>query len=258
MKTYTLKAKDIDKRWRVFDAEGQTLGRLATEIAIALRGKDKPTFTPHLDMGDFVIVTNAAKVKLTGQKIDPEALPAPHRLPRWPQGGAPGRAAGQAPGPGDPRRRVGHDPEGPPGPSADPAPQGVRAVLTTRTRPRCNAGQGKKRTEEAANSVDHASSISRGTGRRKTVRRARPPLPRRPGSRRQRPHAGGRPPADHPAGDRDAPPDRARPDRQVRRPGEGRRRRRHRLGRRHLARHRPRPRRSSTRPSSLSCAATAC
>ena len=68
MKTYTLTAKEIDKRWRVFDAEGQTLGRLATEIAIALRGKDKPTFTPFLDMGDFVIVTNAAKVKLTGQK----------------------------------------------------------------------------------------------------------------------------------------------------------------------------------------------
>jgi large subunit ribosomal protein L13 len=68
LKTYTLTAKEIDKRWRVYDAEGQTLGRLATEIAIALRGKDKPTFTPFLDMGDFVIVTNAAKVKLTGQK----------------------------------------------------------------------------------------------------------------------------------------------------------------------------------------------
>jgi len=69
VKTYTLSAKDIDKRWRVVDAEGVTLGRLATEIAAALRGKDKPTFTPHLDMGDFVIVTNASKVKLTGQKL---------------------------------------------------------------------------------------------------------------------------------------------------------------------------------------------
>lgn len=69
MKTYTLKAKDIEKRWRVFDAEGKALGRLATEIANAIRGKDKPTFSPHLDMGDFVIVTNAEKVKLTGQKI---------------------------------------------------------------------------------------------------------------------------------------------------------------------------------------------
>lgn len=69
MKTYTLRAKDIEKKWRVFDAEGIALGRLATEVATALRGKDKPTFTPHLDMGDFVIVTNAEKVKLSGQKI---------------------------------------------------------------------------------------------------------------------------------------------------------------------------------------------
>ena len=68
MKTYTLTAKEIDKRWRVFDAADQPLGRVATQIAIALRGKDKPTFTPFLDMGDFVIVTNASKVKLTGQK----------------------------------------------------------------------------------------------------------------------------------------------------------------------------------------------
>ena len=69
MKTYTLKAKDIEKRWRVVDAADRPLGRVATEIADALRGKDKPTFTPHLDMGDFVIVTNASKVKLTGQKL---------------------------------------------------------------------------------------------------------------------------------------------------------------------------------------------
>jgi large subunit ribosomal protein L13 len=69
VKTYTLQAKDIDKRWRVVDAQDRPLGRLATEVAAALRGKDKPTFTPHLDMGDFVIVTNASRVKLTGQKL---------------------------------------------------------------------------------------------------------------------------------------------------------------------------------------------
>ena len=68
MKTFALRAKDIEKGWRVVNAEDQTLGRLATQISIALRGKDKPTFTPFMDMGDFVIVTNAAKVKLTGQK----------------------------------------------------------------------------------------------------------------------------------------------------------------------------------------------
>ena len=69
MTTYSIKASEVDKRWRVFDAEGQTLGRLAVQVATALRGKDKPTFTAHMDMGDFVIVTNAAKVKLTGQKL---------------------------------------------------------------------------------------------------------------------------------------------------------------------------------------------
>ncbi|HXH22424.1 MAG TPA: 50S ribosomal protein L13 [Dehalococcoidia bacterium] len=69
MKTYALKASEIEKKWRVFDATDQPLGRLATRVAVALRGKDKPTFSPHLDMGDFVIVTNAEKVKATGQKL---------------------------------------------------------------------------------------------------------------------------------------------------------------------------------------------
>jgi large subunit ribosomal protein L13 len=68
VKTFALKAREIEKGWRVFDAAGVPLGRLATQVAIALRGKDKPTFSPHLDMGDFVIVTNASQVKLTGQK----------------------------------------------------------------------------------------------------------------------------------------------------------------------------------------------
>ncbi len=68
MKTYALRASEIDKQWRVFDAAEAPLGRLATRVADALRGKDKPTFSPHLDMGDFVIVVNAEKVRLTGQK----------------------------------------------------------------------------------------------------------------------------------------------------------------------------------------------
>lgn len=69
MKTYALKASEIDKKWRVFDAADQPLGRLATQVAIALRGKDKPTYSPHLDMGDFVIVINARKVGLSGNKV---------------------------------------------------------------------------------------------------------------------------------------------------------------------------------------------
>src|SRR5712691_746270 len=69
MKTYSTKTADITRKWRVVDADGATLGRLATEVAVLLRGKHKPTFTPHLDTGDPVIVVNAAKVKVTGDKL---------------------------------------------------------------------------------------------------------------------------------------------------------------------------------------------
>ena len=68
MKTFTLKAKDIKKNWYLIDAEDQVLGRLSTKIAQLIRGKEKPEFTPHLDMGDFVIVINADKVKVSGNK----------------------------------------------------------------------------------------------------------------------------------------------------------------------------------------------
>ncbi len=68
MKTYSAKPADIDKQWIVIDAEGVVLGRLASLIAMRLRGKHKATFTPHMDMGDNVIVVNADKVKLTGNK----------------------------------------------------------------------------------------------------------------------------------------------------------------------------------------------
>jgi len=70
MKTYSLRAGDIDKAWHVIDADGQTLGRLATRVAALLQGKHKPTYTPHLDMGDFVVVTNASRIKVTGNKLE--------------------------------------------------------------------------------------------------------------------------------------------------------------------------------------------
>jgi large subunit ribosomal protein L13 len=70
MKTWNAKAEDVERRWYVVDAEGQTLGRLATRIADALRGKGKPTYTPHVDSGDFVVVVNADKVAVTGKKLD--------------------------------------------------------------------------------------------------------------------------------------------------------------------------------------------
>jgi large subunit ribosomal protein L13 len=68
MRTYSLKAKEVKTAWHVVDAEGQPLGRLAAQVALLLRGKYRPTFTPHMDNGDFVIVVNASKVRLTGRK----------------------------------------------------------------------------------------------------------------------------------------------------------------------------------------------
>lgn len=70
MKTHTPKAEEIDRNWWVIDAADKPLGRLATELARILRGKHKPIYTPHLDTGDFVVILNASKVRLTGNKAD--------------------------------------------------------------------------------------------------------------------------------------------------------------------------------------------
>jgi large subunit ribosomal protein L13 len=70
MKTYVAKPTDRQRDWYVVDAEGQTLGRLATRIADALRGKRKPEYTPHVDTGDFVVVVNAEKIRVTGKKLE--------------------------------------------------------------------------------------------------------------------------------------------------------------------------------------------
>ena len=69
MKTYVANAQDRERNWLVVDATGQTLGRLATQIADTLRGKRKPAYTPHVDTGDFVIVVNAEKIAVTGKKL---------------------------------------------------------------------------------------------------------------------------------------------------------------------------------------------
>lgn len=68
MKTYSAREADIQRRWLLVDAEGKTLGRLAAQVAMVLKGKHKPIYTPHVDAGDHVIVINAAKVRLTGTK----------------------------------------------------------------------------------------------------------------------------------------------------------------------------------------------
>jgi large subunit ribosomal protein L13 len=70
MRTHSTKPSEIEREWYVVDAEGQTLGRLASEIAKILKGKHKPIYAPHLDTGDFVVVINAEKVHVTGRKLD--------------------------------------------------------------------------------------------------------------------------------------------------------------------------------------------
>jgi large subunit ribosomal protein L13 len=70
MKSYMARPLEVERKWYVVDAEGQTLGRLATEIATILRGKNKPQYTPHVDTGDFVVVVNAEKVAVTGRKAE--------------------------------------------------------------------------------------------------------------------------------------------------------------------------------------------
>lgn len=70
MKTFSAKPHEVEREWFVVDARGETLGRLATRIAATLRGKHKPIYTPHVDCGDYVIVINADKINVTGQKLD--------------------------------------------------------------------------------------------------------------------------------------------------------------------------------------------
>jgi large subunit ribosomal protein L13 len=83
MKTFSTTPKDIQREWYVVDAEGQTLGRLASEIASILRGKNKPYFVPHLDTGDYVIVVNASEIQVTGNKMDQKVYT---RYTGWPGG----------------------------------------------------------------------------------------------------------------------------------------------------------------------------
>lgn len=83
MRTFTAKEAEVERDWYVIDAEGQTLGRLASRIAPILKGKHKPIYTPHLDCGDFVVVVNAEKVRVTGRKLDQKFY---HRHSGYPGG----------------------------------------------------------------------------------------------------------------------------------------------------------------------------
>lgn len=82
-KTYVATPETRNREWVIFDAEGQTLGRLATQIADSLRGKNKPEYTPHIDTGDFVVVVNAEKITVTGKKLTEKVY---HRHSGYPGG----------------------------------------------------------------------------------------------------------------------------------------------------------------------------
>lgn len=82
-RTYMAKEHEVDKKWYIVDARGKTLGRLASQVAAVLRGKHKPTYTPHVDSGDYVIVINAKDVRLTGKKLDKKIY---YRHSRYPGG----------------------------------------------------------------------------------------------------------------------------------------------------------------------------
>ncbi len=88
MKTYVAKPAEIEKKWYVVDASGKTLGRLSTVVADALRGKRKPIYTPHIDTGDFVVVVNAEKVVVTGNKAEQKMY--------WRHSGYPGGIKGES------------------------------------------------------------------------------------------------------------------------------------------------------------------
>ena len=102
MKTYSARPSDVAKKWVLIDADGLVLGRLATVIAMRLRGKHRPTYTPHMDTGDNIIVINAEKVRVTGKKLQDRVFYWHTNNP----GGIKGRSIGQILGSGNPERVI--------------------------------------------------------------------------------------------------------------------------------------------------------
>ena len=83
MKTFVTKPAEVERSWYVIDAEGQTLGRLATQIAVLLRGKHKPIYSPSVDCGDYVVVINAEKIHVTGRRLDQKNVLSSFRISWW-------------------------------------------------------------------------------------------------------------------------------------------------------------------------------
>ena len=158
MKTYSAKPGEIEREWFVVDADGQTLGRLATRIADTLRGKGKPQYTPHVDTGDFVVVVNAEKIAVTGSKLDTKIY---YRHSGYPGGIKPAHAARAA------RAQADRGPaEGREGDAAEEqARRGSAAQVEDLRRNRASA-RGAVAEGDAAFMSDIAQYL--GTGKRKT------------------------------------------------------------------------------------------
>ena len=136
MKTHQVTPDQIARRWYLVDAEGQTLGRLASRVAQILRGKHKPIYTPHMDTGDHVLVVNAEKVRLTGKKLDQKRY---YRHSGYPGGqGNADPAAGDAPGAGGRARGPGNDAQGQAGQGDDAEASRLRGQRASA--PRAAAG----------------------------------------------------------------------------------------------------------------------
>ena len=148
MRTYTAKPSDRERNWVLVDATGQTLGRLATQIANALRGKRKPEYTPHIDTGDFVVVVNAEKISVTGNKLTDKRY---YRHSGYPGGLRSRTLQGDARPPargGHPPRRQGDDAPQPPGAEADHQAQGLRRPGAPARRPETATDGDRDLTED--------------------------------------------------------------------------------------------------------------
>ena len=191
MKTYVATPTDRERNWLLVDATGQTLGRLATQIADALRGKRKPTYTPHVDTGDFVIVVNAEKISVTGNKRAAKRYYRHSGYPGRAEVAQPGRDARAPARGGHPPRGQGHAAPQPAGSQAADQAQGVRRSRASARRPAaatdgdCAVTEAEQPEDEQRDPRDDgAPGDAAARGRASPTRRSR-----RRGARRREPAA---------------------------------------------------------------------
>ena len=139
MATYSPKASEIERSWHLVDAEGMVLGRLATEVATLLRGKHKPTFAPHIDTGDHVVIVNADKVVLTAGKSDKKMVYRHSGYPGGLRSETYGSKMARRARSGPARHRPGHAAQDEARPGPDPQAQGLRRAHPSPRRPEAPA-----------------------------------------------------------------------------------------------------------------------